>query len=98
MLIFLFAFLSSINVFLHYGLLNSDLRGPTFFMIEMFRFTIFFFITYYYCDRASGLLPNKKLIKIFLRLLFIMSIIFILAIGGILIKIQPENLCSEALF
>lgn len=85
MTIYLLSFVSCLNVLIHYGLQNTHDRGSTFFVIEMLRFTIFFSITYYYCDRASGLLPNKKFIKMILKVLFAMCMVFIIAIGVFLI-------------
>jgi hypothetical protein len=58
--------LATINTFIHYALLYAEFKARMFFLIEIFRFVIFFLIVYYYCKRASGLLPNKKIITAFL--------------------------------
>ena len=64
----------------------------------MSRFTTFFFITYYYSDRASGLLPNKKVIRKGLLVLFCLSIALILVVGIVLWSENPSYLCENIYF
>ena len=99
-IIIVISFIATLNIFVHYGFTHADFKARTFFVIEIFRFTLFFSIVYYYCKRASGLLPNKRIITAFLKILFIICIVLILAMGIILIKKDPpgDTLCVEGVF
>jgi len=112
MLIFTVCLLSSVDAFIHYQFLLGEQRGRTFFLIEIFRFIEFFIICYYYCNKASSLLPNKKLIKIILRLIFVIIVTLILTLGGIILQkidvfiskgpghggMDPSKLCTNRMF
>jgi len=86
-LIFAISFLSTLNIFIHYAIINPKTRSKSYFVIEIFRLSVFFLICYYYCNKASGLLPNKRIIRILLRILFIISLVTIMVIGGVISKL-----------
>ena len=44
------------NVVIHYAFLNKTQKAKTFFTIEIGRFTIFYIVSYYYLQKASGLI------------------------------------------
>ena len=58
--IFYVAFLSSVNTIIHYSLFTEQLMFQTYFILEIFRFTLFFMVCYYYIQKASGLLPDRR--------------------------------------
>ena len=90
--------------FLHYGVFPSQTRSKRFIGIEIFRFLTYFLICYYYCDRASGVLPNRRKYKLFLQVLFPIVVTFIVVFGYILIRnindgtIQASELCVSIYF
>jgi hypothetical protein len=52
--------ISCLNCFTHYSFLHGTLKGYTYFIISIFRITIFSLVFYYFCMKASKLMKNKK--------------------------------------
>ena len=73
--------LSSINVFVHYGFFTTYPKAKTFFLIELFRFVVFFMICYYYIVKSSGLLSNRKWVILLLKAIFVFSTILYVTLG-----------------
>jgi hypothetical protein len=89
LVILIVCLISSVYTFIHYGMMSALSRSKTFFVNEFFRFIILFTVCYYYCDKASGLLKNKKKIIIALKMWGIISVFLILLIGIFsIVKIQ----------
>ena len=81
-------------------------------LVELFKFIIFFGDCYYFCTKASNLLPNREHVVWLLQVIF--GFIFVIAIGfSIYIfvlrdrgehknykkeKIITSKLCAEPLF
>jgi len=107
---FFMCLLSSINVFIHYGFFSTIDKGKTFFLIELFRFSIFFMMCYYYCKKASKLVSYQQWVLIFLRLLFVSGCVLIVCMGLISIhflknwsmkipnSIDPRDMCETEHF
>ena len=72
---------SALDMFIHYSFMKGSLKGETFFVIEVFRLTVFFMICHYYISKASGLLPNKKMIMIILNIFYGIILTVFMAIG-----------------
>lgn len=51
--------LNSAYVFVHYSFEVGSIKSETFFIFEISQFTIFYMICYYYCHKASSLLPQR---------------------------------------
>ena len=103
------AWLGTLNFLIHYVDLSSVTKAETFFIIEIFRFSLFYMICYYYCAKASGLLTNQRLVIYLLRALFCVGIALINLFGIIFIVqvnefeageggMNPRNLCEEFYF
>ena len=102
--------ISSMYTFEHYAIDKPAFRSKTFFMIEMFRFVIFFMICYYYCDKAGSLLSNKGVIKLLLRIMFVAGFTLNISLGLYILEqinnfnaisktgINPRNLCANVYF
>ena len=84
MIIYLISLISALNTFLHYGIFYAEFRSKTLFLIVILEFVTFFLICYYYTSKASGLLENKKLIIVVLKLIFVISLSIILILGAII--------------
>ena len=112
--IYVMCAIASINTFVHYGFLNKELRGETFFLIDIFSSTIFFMVCYYYCSRAGRLLPNGRVLILFLEIIFGICLLVIEILGIYIfvmiynfhvnptypdeMKIDPHFLCYSNLF
>ena len=79
--IYLMSLLSGLDMFIHYSFLVHSLKSMTFFVVELFRLTVFFMICYYYISNASGLLPNKMLTKIAFNVSYTVIMVTFIAIG-----------------
>ena len=84
MAIFMVGLGSSLNMIIHYGFLPPYQKGQSFFIIEIFRFVLFFMVCYYFISKASRLLPNKRFIMMLLRLIFAITLVVVLVSGIIL--------------
>ena len=60
--------LNAIYLMFHYGVIDARKRGNMYFVIEYFRFFIFYFICLYYSYNASKLLKNSKMVILVLKL------------------------------
>ena len=78
-IIMLISWFSTLFTWVRYSFFTQEQKGTTFFFVELFRFIIFFFVCYYFCDKASCLLPNKEQIKTALQIFFNLS--FVLSLG-----------------
>ena len=58
--IFTLTLITSIYIFMHYGIINPSFRSKLYFLIELFVFINMFTICYYYIYKARGLFPNRK--------------------------------------
>ena len=58
LIILLICWLSALFTWFRYSFFNTEEKGFTFFFVEIFRFIIFYTVCYYYCSKASDLLPN----------------------------------------
>ena len=98
-------------MFYHYSIMWGAIRSKTFFLVEIFRFILFYAVCYYYVHKASGLLNNRRLLIYMLRSLFAIGIVMILSFGIIFLiditrfvdsdgkeGLNPANLCMEITF
>lgn len=109
--ILLVSLLASFNMFWHYAILWGPIRSKTFFLVEIFRFFLFFALSYYYVHKASGLLDNRRIIICVLRSMFLIGVVLIIVIGILFMididafidsngkeGLNPANLCMEVTF
>ena len=59
-IILILCLISCLNCFTHYSFLHGTMKGYTYFIISIFRITIFSLVFYYFCMKASKLMKNKK--------------------------------------
>ena len=106
--------IASANTFIHYAFFGKQLRGESFFLIDIFSSTILFLVCYYFCSRAGSLLPNAKVLILFLQIVFGCCILIIEMLGLYIFiriynyyanpsypdsqKIDPHYLCYSNLF
>jgi hypothetical protein len=64
--------------FIHYGFMTFKERGYSTPFVDILRYSICFFLFYYYLDKASGLLSNNKKILKFLRRLYTLGLLILL--------------------
>ena len=97
--IMLLCILATVYMFIHYGVIPPGMRSGLFFIIEICRLSILFWLCLYYSSRASGLLPNRKYFMQGLKLLFILGLGFNIFLGvwvfGLLKSgaLQDKRLC-----
>ena len=77
----LLCILATCYTFFHYGVIPTGMRSGLFFIIEIFRLSILFWLCLYYSQRASGLLPNRKYFMKGLKILFILGLGFNVFLG-----------------
>ena len=70
---------STLFTWYRYSFFSASQKSTTYFVVEIFRFMIFFFVCYYFGDKASNLLPDKESIKTGLQIFFNLS--FVLSLG-----------------
>ena len=68
--ILLLCLFSTANSALRYATFISIWKEKTFFLVEIFRFVIFFADCYYFCSKSSNLLPNREHVKWLLQVIF----------------------------
>ena len=100
--ILLVGFINTMYIFIHYGLENRMYRRNTFFIIEVFRYTMQTLLCYYYTQKATGLLDNRKDILCFLRMFLILGTVMIV-IGTIYLELKllrkdKYDLCHSTVF
>jgi hypothetical protein len=83
-MIFVVGIITSANLFIHYSFVSVHGEAQSFFLIEIFRFSLFFLVCYYFTSKASGLLPNKRFMMIVLKITFGITFLFIVAVGAII--------------
>jgi hypothetical protein len=110
--ILILCLLNSAYVFVHYSLESASIKSETFFIFEISQFTIFYMICYYYCQKASSLLPRRQVYIFTIRILFVIGITTILTVGLIILSkihvfntdrsdpngIDPSMLCQNYMF
>jgi len=102
--IFGLCLVSEIYTFFHYGIVNAKLKGNLYFINEIFRFLIMFSICYYYINKASGLLENRKFIMRLMKIWAVISVIVLVVDGGLISKqiVKDDKfsnrLCTSWLF
>lgn len=83
--VYVLCIIDSLNTIWHYGIAPITDKGKTFVIVEILRYTIFFLVCYYYCDKAKKLLTYKEdcisVLKVVYILTLIASVAFGIAIG-----------------
>jgi hypothetical protein len=68
-----------IEAFCHYSFFNnSALISVSLSVLECLRFISFFLVCYFFCNLASGILPNNKYWLLFLKVFLILMIGFMI--------------------
>mmetsp|Transcript_35657 Transcript_35657/g.54556 ORF Transcript_35657/g.54556 Transcript_35657/m.54556 type:complete len:228 (+) Transcript_35657:8-691(+) len=104
--IFSLCLVSQAYTFVHYGLIYKIYRAKLFFLNELFRFLVLFYICYYYIDKASGLVSNRKFIMRLMRIWAVISVFFVFFNGYVIFlhiqennaDVQSRNLCTSIWF
>jgi hypothetical protein len=83
----MFASVSEIYVFFHYGVMPPMNKGMFFSIIDIFRLFLFYLLCFYYTDKASGLLKsrNRNLSKSVLTTVMIVGLSLITGFGIFLV-------------
>eukprot|EP00347_Sterkiella_histriomuscorum_P023321 403335097 len=103
-IIFILCTFISIDVSLHYTVLDEKLLIFSFIFLETCKFMTFFLVCFYFFINAIDLLPNKKvwgtLLKVFLGVGLVIEIIglFFLVLYRSLFSQQSSKLCIDAVF
>ena len=91
---------ASFYTVVHYGVMPRSWRASNFVNIEFFRLCILYYICLFFCEKASGLLKNRKIITIFLQVFFGLSSLLMLTFGiwvAVLIwtkRVTSGDLCT----
>lgn len=98
MIIMNLCILACLHSLVHYGVLPTQMRARTFFVVEMGRLTILFSICLYYSSKASGLLLGRKTFMFSLKLLYSFGIAVMSVLGvWVFIQISQEQLVDDHL-
>jgi hypothetical protein len=93
----------SVDVILHYLILDNSLLLYSFVLLETLKFLCFFLACHYYCKASLGMLPSKHKWLILLRIVILVGI-SILFFGGIycifngILTDKPDMLCHQPIF
>ena len=84
--------LSGIYSFLHYGVFGYEYRKFGYFVIEIFRFVVFYSLCFFYFVQASGYIKQRKVLISFLNIMFLSSLVII---GFMTIQLHQRLLDSS---
>ena len=100
--ILLYGFINTVYNIIRYGFYEQQHRKYTIFVVQIFGYTMNALLCYYYTQKATGLLDNRKDILCFLRMFLVIGT-FVIVIGAIYLNVlmsidQLEQFCYSKIF